>query len=114
MHMIVISIIIVNVYLILSLQKILIEIQIYFLLLSFFRDIGYLPLAIILREIIYSIAPAAKLRQIAITSSDIPPMIAPTKAPIPVVIPDMITKNITFLFFIPPFFIGTAIDIPSG
>ena len=59
-------------------------------------------------------APAAKLKQMAITSSDIPPIIAPTKAPIPVVIPDITTKNITLLFFIPPFFIGTAMDIPSG
>ena len=62
----------------------------------------------------YSIAPAAKLKQIAITSSDMPPIIAPTKVPIPVVIPDITTKKITLLFFIPPFFIGTAIDIPSG
>ena len=63
---------------------------------------------------IYNIAPAAKLKQMAITSSDIPPIIAPAKAPIPVVIPDITTKKITLPFFIPPFFIGTAIDIPSG
>ena len=32
----------------------------------------------------------------------------------PVVIPDRITKIITFNGLIPPFFIGTAMDIPSG
>ena len=39
----------------------------------------------------YSIAPAAKLRHMAITSVDIEPTIAPKNAPIPVVIPDRIT-----------------------
>ena len=42
-------------------------------------------------ETIYSIAPAAKLKQPAITCSDIPPTIAPKRAPIPVVTPDNIT-----------------------
>ena len=49
-----------------------------------------------------------------ITCSDILPTIAPKKAPTPVVIPDNITYHITFDIFIPPFFIGTAMDIPSG
>ena len=48
------------------------------------------------------------------TAWDIEPTIAPKNAPIPVVIPDSITQKITFVFDIPPFFIGTAIDIPSG
>ena len=39
----------------------------------------------------YSIAPAAKLKQPAITCSDIPPTIAPKRAPIPVVTHDNIT-----------------------
>ena len=55
-----------------------------------------------------------KDKQNAITVSDIFPIIAPNKAPTPVVIPDNITYIITLLDFIPPFFIGTAIEIPSG
>ena len=39
----------------------------------------------------YNIAPAAKLRHIAIICSDIVPIIAPKNAPIPVVTPDYIT-----------------------
>lgn len=39
----------------------------------------------------YSIAPAAKLKQIAMISCDIEPIIAPKKAPTPVVIPDNAT-----------------------
>ena len=42
-------------------------------------------------DTIYSIAPAAKLKHIAITFVDIVPNIAPKNAPIPVVIPDKIT-----------------------
>ena len=42
-------------------------------------------------ETIYSIAPAAKLRHIAMTAWDIEPTIAPKNAPIPVVMPDSIT-----------------------
>lgn len=38
-------------------------------------------------DTIYSIAPAAKLRHIAIICSDIPPTNAPKNAPIPVVTP---------------------------
>ena len=38
----------------------------------------------------------------------------PKNAPTPVVIPDKITKIITLRELIPPLFIGTAIDIPSG
>ena len=97
-----------------SSQIILIKNQRYFQSPSFYHDITYSLLELILREIIYNMAPAAKLKQMAITSSDIPPIIAPTKAPIPVVIPEITTKNITLLFFIPPFFMGIAIDIPSG
>ena len=50
----------------------------------------------------------------AIIVCDIEPTIAPKNAPIPVVIPDRTTQKITFDIFIPPFFMGTAIDIPSG
>ena len=39
----------------------------------------------------YSIAPAAKLKHMAIMLVDIEPTIAPKNAPIPVVIPDSIT-----------------------
>ena len=39
----------------------------------------------------YSIAPAAKLSEIAIIVSEMLPIIAPKNAPIPVVIPDSIT-----------------------
>lgn len=39
----------------------------------------------------YNIAPAAKLKHIAIICSEIEPTIAPIKAPIPVTIPDRIT-----------------------
>lgn len=42
-------------------------------------------------ETIYSIAPAAKAKHIAIIFCDIPPTIAPKKAPIPVVIPESTT-----------------------
>ena len=65
-------------------------------------------------ETIYNIAPAANAKHIDITLCDIPPIIAPKNAPIPVVTPDKITYVITFPDFIPPFFMGTAIDIPSG
>jgi hypothetical protein len=62
----------------------------------------------------YSIAPAANAKHIAITFCDISPIIFPTNAPTPVVTPDNITYSITLLVFIPPFFMGIAIDIPSG
>lgn len=42
-------------------------------------------------DTIYIMAPAANDKQIAIILCDIPPMIAPKNAPIPVVIPDKIT-----------------------
>ena len=42
-------------------------------------------------DTIYSIAPAAKLKQIDIISFDIPPIIFPINAPIPVVTPESIT-----------------------
>jgi len=42
-------------------------------------------------ETIYNIAPAAKLRQTAITLWEIEPTIAPKNAPTPVVTPDNIT-----------------------
>ena len=42
---------------------------------------------------------AAKLRHIAIISFDIPPTIAPKKAPIPVVTPDNITYIINLLYY---------------
>ena len=60
-------------------------------MLSFVHDTIYLTLELTLRETIYNIAPAAKLKQRAIICSDIEPTIAPKKAPIPVVIPDNIT-----------------------
>lgn len=60
----------------------------------------------------YSIAPAAKLRHIPITCSEIFPINAPKNVPTPVAIPDIITQHITLIFFIPPLFIGTAIEIP--
>ena len=69
---------------------------------------------LILRDEMYSIAPAAKARQIAIIVVDILPKITPKKAPIPVVIPDIIVYANAFLGFIPPDFIGTLIYIPSG
>lgn len=62
-----------------------------------FPMVGNLPLysefdsGISSPETMYNIAPAANVRQIEITFSDIPPIIFPTKAPIPVVIPDNIT-----------------------
>ena len=62
----------------------------------------------------YSMAPAAKLRHIDMIWVDMEPMMAPKKAPTPVVIPDNMTQQITFPFFMPPFFMGTAMDIPSG
>ena len=42
-------------------------------------------------DTIYNMAPAAKLRHIAIISFDIEPTIAPKNAPIPVVTPDNTT-----------------------
>ena len=60
-------------------------------MLSSFHDTIYLTLESTLRDTIYNIAPAAKLKQSAIISSDIEPTIAPKNAPIPVVIPDNIT-----------------------
>ena len=65
-------------------------------------------------DIIYNIVPAAKLKHNAIILLDIPPNIAPINAPIPVVIPENITYLSILLFFIPPLFIGIAIDTPSG
>ena len=65
-------------------------------------------------DTIYNMAPAAKLRQIAITVSEIEPIIAPTSAPIPVVTPDKNTYKSMLDIFIHPFFMGTAIEIPSG
>lgn len=65
-------------------------------------------------DTMYSIAPAAKLKHIAIICSDTFPIIAPINAPIPVANPDNITYIIILYIFIPPFFIGNAIDIPSG
>lgn len=65
-------------------------------------------------ETIYNIAPAANARHIAIIVWEIPPIRAPKNAPKPVVMPDNITYSITFDGLIPPFFMGTAIDIPSG
>ena len=62
----------------------------------------------------YSMAPAAKLRHKDMIWVDIDPMMAPKKAPIPVVMPDSTTQKMTFPIFMPPFFMGTAIDIPSG
>lgn len=62
----------------------------------------------------YIIAPAAKLKHIAIISTEMLPTTLPKNAPIPVVSPDNITRTITFREFIPPFFIGTDIEIPSG
>ena len=46
--------------------------------------------------------------------SDIPPTMAPKNAPIPVVSPDRSVNITAFVLDIPPFFIGTDIDIPSG
>ena len=65
-------------------------------------------------ETIYNIAPAAKLKHIAIISSDTFPTIAPIKAPTPVAKPDKITYVIILYIFMPPVFIGIAMDIPSG
>ena len=42
------------------------------------------------------------------------PINAPISAPKPVAIPDRITYSITLNGLIPPFFIGTAMLIPSG
>ncbi len=42
-------------------------------------------------DTIYNMAPAAKDRQMAITSSEMVPISAPKKAPTPVVMPDSIT-----------------------
>ena len=53
---------------------------------------------------IYSIAPAAKLKHIAIISSDTEPIALPINAPTPVVIPERITRKITLKEFIPPTF----------
>ena len=38
----------------------------------------------------------------------------PAKAPMPVVIPEIAVIIIAFKAFIPPFFSGSAIEIPSG
>ena len=65
-------------------------------------------------ETIYNIAPAAKLKHIAIISSDTFHIILPIRAPTPVAKPDSITYIIILYIFIPPFFIGIAIDMPSG
>lgn len=65
--------------------------QTYFLKHSSFHYIAYLLLAIILRDTIYNIAPAAKLKHIEIISLEIEPIKAPTNAPIPVANPDKTT-----------------------
>lgn len=63
---------------------------------------------------IYNIAPAANDKHSDIIVFEIDPIMLPKNAPIPVVIPDKITYIITFPELIPPFFIGAAIEIPSG
>lgn len=65
-------------------------------------------------ETMYIIAPAAYDKLIEIIFCEIFPIIAPNRAPIPVDIPERSTNKRTLFFFIPPFFIGTAIEMPSG
>lgn len=66
------------------------------------------------QETIYSIAPAAKPKDIDTKFEDILDIIAPANAPIPVVIPEIIVINIAFRELNPPFFRGRATEIPSG
>jgi len=75
----------------LQLQEFLSKIPTYSQLLPFFHYIIYLLLVTILRDTIYNIAPAAKLKQIEIILCDIDPIIAPINAPNPVAIPEKIT-----------------------
>ena len=82
--------------------------------MQFFLYIVGLILVLILRDEIYNMAPAAKLKQIVIMVSDIPPRIEPQNAPIPVVTPEIAVYNRALLAFMPPDFIGTDIEIPSG
>jgi len=77
------------------LQKFLVENQQYFRIAVILPWYNLLDSGISSPDTIYNIAPAAKLKQIAIIFSDIEPTIAPKNAPIPVVIPDSTTKNIT-------------------
>lgn len=65
-------------------------------------------------ETMYSMAPAAIDKQILIIPSDICPTSAPKNAPTPVVTPDSIVYIRALILLIPPFFIGTDIEIPSG
>ena len=60
----------------------------------------------------YSIAPAANANHNDITVDEIDPIRLPINAPTPVVTPDNITYIITLNELIPPFLIGTAIEIP--
>ena len=60
-------------------------------MLSFSHDIAYLLLVQVLQIQCITLLRAAKVKHIAIICSDIEPIIAPKKAPIPVVIPDKIT-----------------------
>ena len=58
---------------------------------SFVHDISYLLLELVLLIQCTTWLRAAKLKQIAITFSEIEPIIDPKKAPTPVVIPDNTT-----------------------
>ena len=73
------------------LQRFQLWILTYYQMQSFCHGKACWILELVLRDTMYSIAPAAKLRHMAIISSDIEPTRAPKKAPIPVVIPDKIT-----------------------
>ena len=66
------------------------------------------------QETIYNIAPAAKAKDIPIRVWDILPIIAPKKAPIPVVNPEIVAINIAFNLEEPLNFNGREIEIPSG
>lgn len=66
------------------------------------------------QETMYSIAPAAKPREIETKFEDILDIRAPANAPIPVVIPEIIVINIAFRELRPPFLRGRATEIPSG
>lgn len=65
-------------------------------------------------DTIYSIAPAANAKLKASVDDEILPKIEPNKAPTPVAIPDKNTYNNIFEDLIPDFFMGAAMDIPSG
>lgn len=86
----------------------------YYLGLTFCLCIDYLLLALVLLLLCTALLLLQNLGKLLLWFVILFLLCFQKRLRTPVVIPDRITRKITFSEFIPPFFIGTAIDIPSG